>query len=136
MVARAPSYKVETEELADFLRDTARLPGRVDKRVKKANKTAIKKAVVPPVRRGAPRRSGRLAKSVRALATAKRAQLAVGTNVRVPYAGPINFGWPARNIKPQEFIYSGIVKSEDQILDIYVEELNDAVKRFAPRGKL
>jgi hypothetical protein len=111
-------------------------PRRLDKQLKKANKEAIEKALVPAVRAGAPKRSGRLAGSVRALATAQKAQLAVGSNVKVPYAGPINFGWPARNIASQEFIYAGINKSDSKTLEIYVEELDKVAKDIAPRGKL
>lgn len=120
-------------ELAAALRQA---PSRLDRELAKANKAAVTEAVVPPVRAGAPRRSGNLANSVRALATARRAQLAVGTNVKVPYAGPINFGWPARNIKPQEFIYSGIVKAEKQIINVYVEHLDQVAKYIAPHGSL
>ena len=136
MVARGPKFQIQAEGLRDIAAALADAPARMDKELRQANKRAMEKAVVPHVQRGAPRRSGNLAKSVRGLATAKRAQLAVGTPSKVPYAGPINFGWPARNIRPQEFIYAGIAKAEDQILDIYVEELDDVARKIAPHGKL
>jgi hypothetical protein len=134
-MAQAP-YRVQVSGLKEVAKALRQAPARLDKRLKKANQTAITRAVVPAVKKGAPRKSGRLARSVRGLATAKRAQLAVGSNVRVPYAGVINFGWPAHNIQPQEFIYRGIEQSRDEILDIYVDELDQVAKEIAPQGKL
>lgn len=53
----------------------------------------------------APKRTGRLAKSIRGSKTKNRATVAAGSK-RVPYAGPVAFGWPARNIKPQNFMWA------------------------------
>lgn len=132
----AQPYRLQATGLAELAHALRQAPSRMDRELRKANKEAVEKAVVPPVRRGAPKRSGRLAQSVRALATAKRAQLAVGTSAKVPYAGPINFGWPARGIKAQEFIYRGIVQSRDQIIEVYVQHLDRVAEHIAPAGRL
>lgn len=50
----------------------------------------------------APRRSGALAGSGRASRTARRAIVRFGS-ARVPYAGPIHWGWPRRHIAAQPF---------------------------------
>jgi hypothetical protein len=41
-----------------------------------------------------PKRSGKLAASIGGGATARYAYVKAGTAKRVPYAGPINYGWP------------------------------------------
>lgn len=32
----------------------------------------------------------------------------------VPYAGPINYGWPARNIRPRTFVNDAVASTESQ----------------------
>lgn len=51
----------------------------------------------------APRRSGRLAASIKASKTKSRATIRAGS-ARVPYAGAINYGWRSRNIGPAYFM--------------------------------
>jgi hypothetical protein len=51
----------------------------------------------------APRRSGRLAGDVRAGKAKTKATIAVG-RASVPYAGPVNYGWPRRHIAANLFM--------------------------------
>lgn len=53
--------------------------------------------------RGRPRAPGRLKASVRPYATQRAGVIRAGSKSRVPYAGPIHWGWPARRIKAQPF---------------------------------
>lgn len=48
----------------------------------------------------APKRTGRLARSIRPEHTKGRA----AASTRLIYAGPINYGWPARRIRASEFM--------------------------------
>lgn len=50
-----------------------------------------------------PTRSGALKTSVRGNRAKAKAVVTVG-KARTPYAGPIAYGWPRRNIKPARFI--------------------------------
>jgi len=50
----------------------------------------------------APKRSGRLAASIKASKTANKASVRAGG--RVAYAAPIHWGWPARGIPASEFL--------------------------------
>lgn len=56
--------------------------------------------------RGRPKSGGRLKASVRPGATTKAGIIRAGTGAsgRVPYAGPIHWGWPRRHIRPQPFM--------------------------------
>lgn len=51
----------------------------------------------------APRRSGKLAASIRS-STAKNYATVSAGGTRAPYAAPINYGWPRRNIKGAGFM--------------------------------
>lgn len=50
-----------------------------------------------------PKRTGRLAASIRGNKSKNRAVVKAG-GARLPYAAPINYGWPAHNIEPSEFM--------------------------------
>jgi hypothetical protein len=50
-----------------------------------------------------PKRTGKLAGSIRAVKQVRRARVQAG-RASVPYAGPIHWGWATRGISPQPFI--------------------------------
>jgi hypothetical protein len=71
----------------------------------------------------APRRSGKLAASGRASRTAGRATVMFG-GARIPYAGPVHWGWPARGIEPDPFIPDAAQATESLWLPAYEADLN------------
>jgi hypothetical protein len=77
----------------------------------------------------APRRSGRLAGDVRAAGTAREAIVRVG-RARVPYAGPIHWGWPARNIAPNPWLWETARNLEDRELSMYLDALQKIIDRI------
>ena len=81
--------------------------------LKEVNRAAAQIAL-PAVRNLAPRgKTGRLAGSLRVGAT-KRAGVIRAGRKAVPYAGPVNYGWPARHIKPRLFVNNGVASTESQ----------------------
>jgi hypothetical protein len=76
----------------------------------------------------APRRSGALAASVRGNRAVSRATVAAG-GARVPYAGPIHWGWPARHITGQPFISDAAQATEQTWLPIYARDVQAAVDK-------
>lgn len=75
--------------------------------------------------RDAPRRTGRLASNGRASGTNTASIVRYG-GARVPYAGPIHYGWPARHIQPHEWVISAAQRSEGVWLPYFnsvIEEL-------------
>ena len=70
----------------------------------------------------APVRSGRLQKSIRPVGTRRGAKVRAG-GARVPYSGPIHFGWRRRNIQSNPFLYRAVDKSVDEAADMYLEEI-------------
>ena len=78
--------------------------------LKEVNRAAAQIAL-PAVRNLAPRgKTGRLAGSLRVGAT-KRAGVIRAGRKAVPYAGPVNYGWPARHIKPRLFVNNGVAST-------------------------
>lgn len=77
-----------------------------------------------------PVRRGRLVGSMRSNRAARRATVSLG-RASVPYAGPIHWGWPARNIPAQPFGEEGLQLAEPAITELYVtgiEKILDRVK--------
>jgi len=67
----------------------------------------------------APRRSGNLAASLRGARQVARAR----AYSDVIYAGPIHWGWPARNIRAQQFLLSAAIQTQPHWLALYEREL-------------
>lgn len=74
----------------------------------------------------APRRSGRLAGSGRASRLAAGVRVMFGS-ARVPYAGPVHWGWRARGIDPQPFVVEAAQETEAEWLRVYEAGVEDAV---------
>lgn len=62
--------------------------------------------------------TGTLKDTIRASGTKTKGMVRAGYK-RVPWAGPIHFGWPDRNITPQPFLYDAIDHRRDEVLDVY-----------------
>lgn len=76
----------------------------------------------------APRRSGALAGDIRGNRAKSKAVITAG-RVSVPYAGPINYGWAARNIEA-----SGFMQKADKALQPFAlarleDDINAAINR-------
>lgn len=74
-----------------------------------------------------PVRSGTLKRTLRASATQKSGVVRAGTK-KVVYAGVINYGWPKHNIKAQNFMQTGLSMSEAEIISLYAQAMDDALK--------
>lgn len=90
------------------------------------------KAATQPVAETArdlvPRITGTLQGTIRATATQTKGMVLAGSRA-VPYAGPIHFGWPRRNISPQPFIYDAADKRRDDVVAIYNGRVEELVRR-------
>ena len=67
--------------------------------------------VAADAKRRAPVRTGRLAGTIRAAGTRTRAEVRAGF-ARVPYAGPIHWGWPRKGIRPSLFLTTAAAATE------------------------
>lgn len=92
----------------------------------------------------APKRSGRLAGTIKAKGTTTGAAVTAGGTKRVPYAGPIHWGWPSRPNRPRgwrggpisanKFMVRAAMDSRDVVKEVLEDELNKVLKRVMPSG--
>ena len=85
--------------------------------------------VIAGAKRFVPVRTGRLAASIRDGSTQRMGRVRVGS-ASVPYAGPIHFGWPARSIKPQPFIYDALDGRRDEVVKVYVQRIDSLTVKY------
>lgn len=96
---------------------------------KAANAKALA-VIVPAASARAPRRSGRLAASIRGNRAANRATVLAG-GASLPYAGPIHWGWPARHIEAQPFAADAAADTQPTWLPAYEADVQTAITRIA-----
>ena len=84
--------------------------------------------VAQAARSRVPVRSGALRDSIRGKGAKTRASVQAGARM-VPYAGPIHFGWPARNISPQPFLYDALEARKREVVNRYEDRIGDLVKK-------
>lgn len=71
---------------------------------------------------------GNLAGTLRAGRGKTKAVVRAG-GARVPYAGVIHYGWPARNIEPQPFLTDALQRTQGQILRELDTGLGDILRK-------
>lgn len=76
----------------------------------------------------APKASGRLAASVRGNRAQSKAVVTVGRST-IPYAGPINYGWPSRGIAASGFMQKADQAMRPIVLDLLEDDINDKIRK-------
>lgn len=76
----------------------------------------------------APVKSGKLRDTIRAAGT-KTAGIIRAGFARVPYAGPVHWGWKKRNIAANPFISQGAQDSEGRWIRVYEEAVDQALQK-------
>ena len=96
--------------------------------------TAIHKHIATIVaeeaKKRAPVRTGALRKTVRPAATQSAAIVRVGNNKRVPYAMPIHWGWPSRNVKKNPFVSHAAQATEPRWTAYYLKQVDEILSRI------
>lgn len=82
----------------------------------------------------APRASGRLAGTVRSSGTKTAGIVRAGNNRKtasgVPYANPIHWGWPGRNIKANPFLSYSAQATEPRWLKLYENYIEKTLSKI------
>lgn len=76
-----------------------------------------------------PRLTGFLAGTIVTRVTTRAAQVIAGGR-RAVYGPPIHFGWRARNIAPNPFLYTALDERRDEVLRRYESGVDDMVRAF------
>jgi len=90
--------------------------------------------VADSAKRKVPVRSGRLQRSIRGSGTKTAARVRTGNNRKsgpssVPYAGPIHFGWGARGIRPQPFMYDALDDRREAVVRAYDDQVREIIRK-------
>lgn len=80
------------------------------------------------VERHTPKRSGKLASSIRGNRAQSKAVVRAG-KAAVPYAGAINYGWPKRNIAPALFMQQGDAELQPVAIHQLEQGIEQAIKK-------
>lgn len=118
MAGRGPV--VELDGLGDFRR-TLRAAGDDLTDLKAANAEAAAVAAEGG-RARVPSLSGRLSSSIRTTGTKTTGVIRAG-RAAIPYAAPIHWGWPKRNIAANPFLTEGAQATEPKWLPAYLERI-------------
>jgi hypothetical protein len=127
VVGGAP-IRADIVGLREVQRDLRKLGDDTKTEMKDTHKAAAE-VVVLGAKRLVPYRTGALANSIRALASNTSGRVRAGS-ASVPYAGPIHFGWPARRIAPQPFIYDAMDQRVDEIRGLYDQRINELIEKY------
>lgn len=119
---------VHVEGLAQLGRTLRRLDADAAKQMRAAGMDAAR-VVATHAKTRAPSRTGRLRDSIRPGATQRGATVRAGSS-RVPYAGPIHFGWRQRNIRPQPFLYDALDHRRADVIDVFERGIADVIRQF------
>lgn len=113
-------------EGAANLRRTLKKAGYDVKKFSQVNRAAAQ-VVASASKSTAPKRTGRLAASIRAGATQKAGVIRAGRKT-VPYANPIHWGWFKRGIRPNPWLSRTAQATEPQWRSQYERHMDDIVK--------
>lgn len=120
--------KVEVEGGPELRRAFRRLDDRLDD-LKGVHRDAVEmvegeaESLVPVL-------SGALRDTIRVSVSKRGGAVLAGGRSLVPYAGPIHFGWRARNIEPQPFLYDALDKRRADVVRTYTEGVDTLLHRF------
>jgi hypothetical protein len=107
------------------LRRTLKRAGLDVQDLKDAHKK-IAEDVVREAAPDAPRRTGRLASTVRPAGTASAAIVRAGRKT-VPWAGPVHWGWPAHHMKAQPWLAEAADREFDHAQDVILDTLQKII---------
>lgn len=81
------------------------------------------------IRARAPKKSGRMAKTIKGTRTKNKAAVRAGGK-RVPYLAPLNYGWASRGIQPRRFMQAADdYYTADRLAEAVSEGLNDLIAK-------
>ena len=123
---------VRIEGLSAVQRDLRKLESDLDlvKGEFLATNRKVADVVINGAKRFVPVQTGALASAMRNASTKKSAKIRVGDKSDVVYAGPIHFGWPARRIKPQPFVYDATDERRAEVSMLYAERITSIRNKY------
>lgn len=85
--------------------------------------------VTNDAKRRVPKVSGALSASIKPSNTKNKSIVRAGS-ARVPYAGVIQYGWPARNISASNYLTDAVEAKEHETVNILESEIRSLIQRY------
>lgn len=89
---------------------------------------SIGEMVVGKAQASVPKASGTLAETIRAGRGQTKAVVRAG-GAKAPYAGAINYGWPARNIRPTRFLNDAANSNRGEAIQMLEQGFQEIIRR-------
>lgn len=131
-MASKPHFYVKVEGLDEIRERIGRITNRETKQMLAGAYKDGLEIIADRARELAPRRTGNLAGSIRTVGGTTKTGRVFAGSAKVPYAGPIHWGWPRRNIEPQPFLSEAVGDTLPQVRDIFggrMREILDQIDR-------
>lgn len=119
---------VKVDGLKELIASLRRIDRAYPKEVTKLHKD-IAGIVAERAKQIVRRLTGRLAGSIRPLASQKVARVAAG-RANIPYAGVQHYGWPRHNIEPQYYLTEALADKEQEVVRRYAEAIDELIQRL------
>jgi hypothetical protein len=116
----------KVEGLAQLVRDLKAIGVEVEDLKESFSKIASEAADIAASH--APKKSGRLAASVRGNRAQSKAVVTAG-RASVPYAGAINYGWPRRGIAASGFMQKADERMRPKAIQLLEDEINKHIRK-------
>lgn len=120
-------YTVTIKGVNEVIRSLKQYQGAVDD-LKDAN-AAIGQKVSVTARATAPYQTGKLSGTIRPNRAMKKVQIKAG-GAAVPYAGVIEYGWPARSIEAQPFLRRAAWENREYAKNEYSKNLQAIARKY------
>lgn len=120
-------FTVNVKGVNEVVRSLKQYQGAIDD-LKDAN-AAIGTKVSNTARATAPILTGKLAGTIRANRASHRVQIKAG-GASVPYAGPIEYGWPQRNIQAQPYLRRAAWDNKEFVKEAYANNLQQLSRKY------
>ena len=114
---------------AKFRKELEAVGDEANEDLKKANLEGVEQVLAEALRR-VPVRSGKLKATIKGSASKVRGTIRAGTKAKTIYAWPIHFGWAARNITPNPFLYEALDDRRDEVKEAYETQIAEIIDKY------
>ena len=127
-----PNSYVAVVGLKSIIRELRKLG--IDAQDLKSATNAASALVLPPAIAATPVKSGKLQQTVKASKSPNKVVISAGTNVSVPYANPIHFGWRKHRIVGNPWLLQVRDTYADAVANTYIAELQKLIQKAERRN--
>lgn len=123
--------KVEIDGLKELRKEIRKIGDETLTEAMREANIAVANLVLPTAKTKSPKNTGALASTLRITKTVNYSAIRAGNGRAVPYAGVIEYGWPARGIKASKFIAGAISDQYRKIIKTYEQAIEEIGRQLS-----